>query len=40
MALPNAAATQQLMSAAVGRGDGDLDHSALIRTLDALSAKG
>jgi 2-hydroxy-3-oxopropionate reductase len=37
LALPNAAATHQLMSAAVGRGDGDLDHSALIRTLKALS---
>jgi 2-hydroxy-3-oxopropionate reductase len=37
LALPNSAATHQLMSAAIGRGDGDLDHSALIRTLKALS---
>jgi 2-hydroxy-3-oxopropionate reductase len=37
LALPNSAATHQLMSAAVGRGDGDLDHSGLIRTLKALS---
>jgi 2-hydroxy-3-oxopropionate reductase len=37
LALPNAAATHQLMSAAIGRGDGDLDHSALIRTLKAFS---
>ncbi len=35
--LPNAAATQQLMNAAVARGDGDKDHSALIRTLEALA---
>jgi 2-hydroxy-3-oxopropionate reductase len=39
ISLPNAAATQQLMNAAVGRGDGDLDHSGLIRTLRALSGK-
>lgn len=38
IALPNTALVQQLMNAAVGRGDGDLDHSALIRTLDRLSA--
>jgi 2-hydroxy-3-oxopropionate reductase len=37
ISLPNTAATQQLMNAAVGRGDGDLDHSGLIRTLRALS---
>ena len=37
LALPNAAATQQLMNAAVARGDGDKDHSALIRTLEALA---
>jgi 2-hydroxy-3-oxopropionate reductase len=35
--LPNAAATQQLMNSAVARGDGDQDHSALIRTLEALA---
>ncbi len=38
IALPNTALVQQLMSAAVGRGDGDLDHSALIRTLQTLAA--
>jgi 2-hydroxy-3-oxopropionate reductase len=37
LALPNTAATQQLMNAAVGRGDGDLDHSGLIRTIKAMS---
>ncbi|WP_172123659.1 MULTISPECIES: 2-hydroxy-3-oxopropionate reductase [unclassified Devosia] len=40
LALPNAAATQQLMNAAVARGDGDKDHSALIRTLEALAGGG
>ncbi|HTM76045.1 MAG TPA: NAD-binding protein, partial [Devosia sp.] len=39
LALPNTAATQQLMNAAIGRGDGDKDHSGLIRTLEALSGK-
>ncbi|WP_238368559.1 NAD(P)-dependent oxidoreductase [Mesobacterium pallidum] len=38
LALPNAANVQQLMNAAIGRGDGDLDHSALIRTLAAMSS--
>jgi 2-hydroxy-3-oxopropionate reductase len=37
LALPNSALTHQLMSAAIGQGDGDLDHSGLIRTLKALS---
>ena len=37
IALPNAAATQQLMNAAIARGDGDKDHSALIRTLEAMA---
>jgi 2-hydroxy-3-oxopropionate reductase len=37
ISLPNAAATQQLMNAAVARGDGDKDHSALIETLEALA---
>lgn len=37
LALPNTAVVQQLMNAAIGRGDGDLDHSALIRTLKAAS---
>jgi 2-hydroxy-3-oxopropionate reductase len=39
LALPNTAATQQLMNAAVGRGDGDLDHSGLIRTIKGMSGK-
>lgn len=39
LALPNTATTQQLMNAAIGRGDGDKDHSGLIRTLEALSGK-
>jgi 2-hydroxy-3-oxopropionate reductase len=33
LALPNTAATQQLMNAAIAQGDGELDHSALYRTL-------
>jgi len=33
LALPNTAATQRLMNAAIAGGDGDLDHSALYRTL-------
>ncbi|EPE96715.1 2-hydroxy-3-oxopropionate reductase [Rhizobium grahamii] len=36
IALPNTAATQQLMNAAVASGDGDRDHSALIKTLERL----
>lgn len=39
VALPNAAATQQLMNSAVARGDGDKDHSALVRTLEALAGR-
>ncbi len=39
LALPNTAATQQLMNAAIARGDGELDHSALIRTIEALSGE-
>jgi 2-hydroxy-3-oxopropionate reductase len=39
LSLPNAAATQQLMNAAVARGDGDKDHSGLIETLEALSGE-
>lgn len=35
--LPNAAATQQLMNAAIAMGDGEMDHSALVRTLEALA---
>lgn len=37
IALPNTAAVHQLMNAAIGRGDGDRDHSALIRTLQNLA---
>ena len=37
LALPNTAATQQLMNAAIARGDGDKDHSGLIRTIEALA---
>jgi 2-hydroxy-3-oxopropionate reductase len=40
LALPNTAGTQQLMNAAVARGDGDKDHSALIRTLEAMAGQG
>ncbi|QQA41750.1 2-hydroxy-3-oxopropionate reductase [Pelagovum pacificum] len=39
LALPNTATVQQMMNAAIGRGDGDLDHSALIRTLKGLSGR-
>jgi 2-hydroxy-3-oxopropionate reductase len=39
ISLPNAAATQQLMNAAVARGDGDKDHSSLIETLEALAGE-
>jgi 2-hydroxy-3-oxopropionate reductase len=38
LALPNTAATAQLMSAALAQGDGDKDHSGLIRTLETLSS--
>ncbi|MGM4911539.1 2-hydroxy-3-oxopropionate reductase [Rhizobium sp. 768_B6_N1_8] len=34
LSLPNTAATQQLMNAAIANGDGERDHSALIRTLE------
>lgn len=37
LALPNTAMIHQLMSAAIGQGDGDLDHSALVRTLQSFS---
>ena len=39
IALPNTASTQQLMNAAIARGDGDRDHSALIRTLEAMAGE-
>ena len=35
--LPNASATAQLMNAAIAMGDGEKDHSGLIRTLEALA---
>jgi 2-hydroxy-3-oxopropionate reductase len=35
--LPNAAMVEQLMNAAIARGDGDRDHSGLILTLEALA---
>ena len=37
VALPNTASTAQLMNAALALGDGDKDHSGLIRTLEALA---
>ncbi|APO71882.1 2-hydroxy-3-oxopropionate reductase 2 (plasmid) [Rhizobium gallicum] len=37
LALPNTAATQQLMNAAIANGDGERDHSALVRTLELLA---
>jgi 2-hydroxy-3-oxopropionate reductase len=37
VALPNTAATQQLMNSALAHGDGEKDHSALIRTLEAMA---
>lgn len=39
LALPNAATVEQLMNAAMARGDGDRDHSALILTLEALAGQ-
>ncbi|WP_424928913.1 2-hydroxy-3-oxopropionate reductase [Amaricoccus tamworthensis] len=39
LALPNTATMEQLMNAAVGRGNGDLDHSALIRTLKDIPGR-
>jgi 2-hydroxy-3-oxopropionate reductase len=37
LALPNTATVEQLMNAAIARGDGDRDHSGLILTLEALA---
>jgi 2-hydroxy-3-oxopropionate reductase len=37
LSLPNTAATQQLMNTAIALGDGDRDHSGLIRTLEVLA---
>jgi 2-hydroxy-3-oxopropionate reductase len=39
LALPNAAMVEQLMNAAIARGDGDKDHSGLILTLEALAGE-
>jgi 2-hydroxy-3-oxopropionate reductase len=39
LALPNTAIVEQLMSAAIARGDGDRDHSGLILTLEALAGQ-
>ncbi len=39
LSLPNTAATQQLMNAAIALGDGDRDHSGLIRTLEVLAGE-
>ncbi|MFC3703558.1 2-hydroxy-3-oxopropionate reductase [Devosia honganensis] len=40
VALPNTAGTMQLMNAALALGDGDKDHSGLIRTLETLAGAG
>ena len=37
LSLPNTAATQQLMNAAIALGDGERDHSVLIRPLEVLA---
>lgn len=39
LALPNAAAVEQLMNAAIARGDGERDHSALYLTLEAMAGR-
>nr|WP_314257350.1 2-hydroxy-3-oxopropionate reductase [uncultured Devosia sp.] len=38
LALPNTAATQQLMNGAIAQGLGDRDHSALVQAIENLSA--
>lgn len=40
LALPNTAMVQQLMNAAIASGDGEQDHSALIRTLERIAGGG
>lgn len=40
LALPNVALVEQVMNAAVARGDGDKDHSGLIRTIQSMSGQG
>ena len=37
IALPSTAGISQMMNAAIGQCDGDLDHSGLLRTLEALA---
>lgn len=39
LALPNVALVEQVMNAAVAGGDGDKDHSALIRTIEAMAGQ-
>jgi 2-hydroxy-3-oxopropionate reductase len=38
VALPNTASTQQLFSAAIANGHGGLDHSGLVKALEAMAA--
>ncbi|TDH63948.1 2-hydroxy-3-oxopropionate reductase [Dankookia rubra] len=38
VALPNTASTQQLFSASVAAGNGGLDHSGLVKALEAMAA--
>ncbi|WP_011578898.1 MULTISPECIES: 2-hydroxy-3-oxopropionate reductase [Chelativorans] len=37
LALPNVALVEQMMNSAIARGDGDKDHSGLVRTIEALA---
>ena len=37
VALPNTASTQQLFSACIASGNGQLDHSGLVKALETLS---
>ena len=36
-ALPIVAVVEQLMNAAISRGDGDDDHSGLLKTIEAMA---
>lgn len=38
VSLPNTAACQELFNSCSARGDGELDHSALVRSLEAMAA--
>lgn len=40
LALPSTAIVEQMMNAAIARGDGDKDHSGLIRTIEAMAGRG